>query len=85
MLPRQQVGCGWARNWEGIQLGQLTPTDQRDIPYRMTSCSAVKAWGKDEERGAFVVMAFVFSSHCDEGLEAVMEMAKHPLLMGSSD
>ena len=51
----------------------------------MMSCSAVKAWGKDEERGAFVVMAFVFSSHRDEGLEALMEMANHPLPMGSSD
>ena len=29
--PIQRVGWGWARGLEGSQLGQLTPTDQRDI------------------------------------------------------
>jgi len=26
------------RSWEGTELGQLTQTDQSDIPYHMTSC-----------------------------------------------
>jgi len=26
------------RSWEGTELGQLTQTVQRDIPYHMTSC-----------------------------------------------
>ena len=39
--PHQQAGWGCTRSWEGVQLRQLTPTDQRDIPYHMMSCSAV--------------------------------------------
>ena len=57
--PHQPVGWGCTRSWEGTQLGQLTPTDQRDIPYHITSFSAYKA-GK---RGTFGAMAFVFPSH----------------------
>jgi len=30
-------------------VGQLTPTDQRDIPYHTASCSAIKAGGREEE------------------------------------
>jgi len=30
------VNC--PRSWEGTELGQLTETGQRDIPYHMTSC-----------------------------------------------
>ena len=48
-LSHQQVHWGCPRSWEGTQLGQLTPTDQRDIPYHMTSCSAIKVTRK--ERG----------------------------------
>jgi len=46
-------------SWEGTQLGQLTPTGQRCITYRMTSCpvyelgeltwgAAMAAWGWTE-------------------------------------
>ena len=35
--PRQRAGWGCTRPWEGTQLGQLTPNDQRDIPYLMMS------------------------------------------------
>jgi len=31
------------------QPGQLTPTYQRNVPYRMTSCSAYKTGGKQKE------------------------------------
>ena len=49
--PHQRVGWG-CTSWEGTQLGQLTPTDQRDIPYHMMSCSAYKA-GEEEGRGGY--------------------------------
>lgn len=29
----------------GTQPGQLTQNDQRDVPYHMTLCSAIKLWG----------------------------------------
>jgi len=45
-LLLQQVGWGCTRSWDGTQLGQLTPPDQRDIPYPMASCSAYKVWGR---------------------------------------
>jgi len=32
-------------------MGQLTPGDQRDIPYRMTSCTAIKAGGRNKNEG----------------------------------
>lgn len=41
--PPQQVGCGWARGWEGTEPGQLA---RMDIPYHITSCSANKNWDK---------------------------------------
>lgn len=28
------------RNWEGTQLGQMTPAEQKDIPYHVGPCSA---------------------------------------------
>lgn len=43
-------------------LGQPTQTDQKDVPYRVTSCSAIKAQGKREAGGHVVVMTFVFPS-----------------------
>ena len=50
--PHQGVGWGCTRSWEGTQLGQLTPTDQRDIPYHMYDVMlSNKSWGKKEERG----------------------------------
>lgn len=45
MLPCQRIGWGSTRNWEGTQQFQLTPTYQRNIPYRMTSCSTIKLGG----------------------------------------
>jgi len=41
--PHQWAGCGWERSWEGTWPGQLTPTDQRDIPQIMMLCSEVRA------------------------------------------
>ena len=40
--------CQWecTRGWEGAQLGQLTSTNQRNIPHHMALCSAMKAGGK---------------------------------------
>jgi len=55
-LPHQQVGWGWARNWERAQLGQLTPADQTDIPDHIMSCSELKGGGKNEEGGMFGVI-----------------------------
>jgi len=51
------------RGWEGTQPGQLTPTDQRDIPYHITSRSAIKAGGKKEERRTFMIVAFVLPNN----------------------
>ena len=43
---QRPVGSGWTNGWEGTQLGQLTPTDQRDILYHMTPCWAIGGeWG----------------------------------------
>ena len=56
--PHQQVGWGCTRSWEGTQLGQLTPTAQRDIPDHMMPCSAYKAGRRRRKRGMFRVMAF---------------------------
>jgi len=40
------VGWRCTRSWEGTQLGQLSPADQRDIPDHMASRSAIKVGGK---------------------------------------
>ena len=61
--PHQPGGWGCPRSWEGTQPGQLTPTDQRDIPYRMTSCAAYKAGGRRRKGGTFGVMAICWSEH----------------------
>ena len=61
--PHQRGGWGCTRSWEGTQPGQLTPTDQRDIPYRMASCSAYKAGRRRRKGGTFGVMSFVFPSN----------------------
>jgi len=53
----QEVGRGHSCN-------SLTPDGQRDIPYHMTSCSAIKNAGGRRRKGeAFGVMVFVFPSH----------------------
>jgi len=38
--PHQQAGWGCTGSWDGTQLGQLTPADQNDMLYHMTSYSA---------------------------------------------
>lgn len=48
MLPHKQVGWGHRTSWEGTQLKHQTQSDQKDIPYHITSCSAIK-----EKRGGF--------------------------------
>ena len=61
--PHQRVGWGGTRSWKGTQLGQLTPTDQRAIPYHMVSCLAYKAEGTRRKEETFRLMAFVFPSN----------------------
>ena len=76
--PHQRAGWGCTRNWEGTQSGQLSPTDQRDIPYHMTSCSAYKAGGKRRNGGTFRGMVFVFPSNGYAWWSpAFLEMAEH--------
>jgi len=53
---------GCTRGWEGTQLGQLTPADQRDILYHVMLWSAYKAGGRRRKRRIFRVMVFVFLS-----------------------
>jgi len=48
-LPHQRVGWGCTRIWEGTQPGQLTAAGQTDMPYDMTSYSAIKCWGKKKQ------------------------------------
>jgi len=50
-LPHRQAGWGCTRTWEGTEPGQLTPKDQRDIPYHMMSCPAIKRGQKKKEGG----------------------------------
>ena len=84
--PHQQEGWGCTRTWEGTQLGQLTPTDQRDIPHHMASCSAYKAGGRRRKGGTFGVMAFVFPIHRYTWWSpAFLEMAEHLPANGSSE
>ena len=65
LTPAHQPG-GWGctRSWEGAQMGQVTPTGQRDTPYHVASCSAYKAGRRTCKGGAFRIMAFVFPSNC---------------------
>ena len=68
---------GWAGGWEGAQPGQLTPAGQRDIPYYMTSCSAIKSEGRRRKRGCSELRHFVFQSNrCVWWSPAVLEMAE---------
>jgi len=75
--PHQQVSSGCTRSWEGTQLGQLTPTDENNIPYHTMSCSACKAGERGRKWGTFGVMAFLFSSsHYAWWSPAFLEMAE---------
>ena len=76
--PTSEQAEGGTRSWEGTQPGQLTPTDQKDIPDHMTSCLAYKAGGRRRNRGTFGVTTFVFPSHCYAWWSpAFLEMAEH--------
>jgi len=63
----QLLMLAWAarctRNWEGTQPGQLTPNDQRDVPYHMMSCSTYKVGGRRRKRKTLGVTVFVFPSN----------------------
>ena len=50
LMPSQQEGWRGTGSWEGTQLGQLTQTDQRDMPDHRMSGSAYKL-GKKKEWG----------------------------------
>ena len=65
--PHQRVGWGCTRSWEGTQLGQLTPTDQKDVPYHMMSHSAIKTGGRTKKGGMFRVMALRMMKPCFPG------------------
>lgn len=57
LTPALRVGWGCMRSLEGTQPGQLTPTNQRDIPDHMASRSAYKAVGEGREE-TLEAMAF---------------------------
>lgn len=81
----QQVGLGWARNWEETQPGQLTKSTSSDSPCLTVPRSARKAQGKKKKRGKFGVMAFNFPrNHYLWWRHAFEEVAKHLPANGSS-
>lgn len=47
----QWAGRGCTRIWEATEPGQMTPSDLRDIPSHMTSCSAHRAGGQRRKAG----------------------------------
>jgi len=49
--PYQRGGWGCTSSRERTPPGQLTPTDQRDIPHCMTSCLEIKARGRRRKAG----------------------------------
>lgn len=61
--PSQQVGWEWLRSWKGTYLGQLSWVDQKDIQWRMTSCSAIKT-----ERRCFLGRLFSIIGKLDVSL-----------------
>ena len=77
--PCQRDGWECTRSWEGTQTGQVTQTDQRDIPYHMMSCSVYKELGgRGGGAAAFGVMVFVFpSNHYVWQSPAFLGMAEH--------
>lgn len=84
ILACQRVGWVYMRSWEVTQPGQMIPTDQRDILYHMTLCSAMKALGKNEEMGTSRVMMLVFpSNHHTWGSPTFLEVVKHLLTDGN--
>lgn len=71
----QQIGWCCSRGWEGTELGELTPADQRDVPYWMSSYSAYKA-GERRKEDMFREMVFVFPGHYMWWSSAFLGMAK---------
>lgn len=61
--PHQWGGWVGTRSWEWTQLWQWTPTNPRDVPYHMASCSTYKAEGRKVRGGAFRLMAFCLPNH----------------------
>lgn len=61
--PHQWAGSGCTRSWEGTQPGQVTSTDQRDIPGQMMPFSAYEWECEEGRRGDFRQMTFVFLTH----------------------
>lgn len=56
--PPQSVSWGWARAWEGTQLGQQTHSEQRDILYYTVvlsskNWSSGRRWGGGGGRAVF--------------------------------
>jgi len=47
-LPARRCG---AQGAERTETGQLTQTAQRNVPYHMAQCSAIKAGARKEEKG----------------------------------
>lgn len=81
LTPSHQKEC--TRRWEQTRLGQLTPSDPRDIPQKMLSVLAHKAEGRSVE-GTFGVMTFVYPINCNMSLmPAFLRMAELP--MGSGE
>lgn len=76
--PHQGGGWGSTRIWEGTQMGQLSPTDQKDIPDHKASCTVYKVGERRMEERKFGVIVFVFPGHCYMWWgPAFLEMAEH--------
>lgn len=52
------------RNWEGTQMGQQTPTNQKDIPAHTATWSADRAGGRRSKWEMFRVVLFVLPTFC---------------------
>lgn len=84
-LPVRRLGC--TRSWEGTLPGQLTPTNQRNIPsHLIPSDSAIKAGGKQEEVWHLVLwhLSSQVTIKRDEALLS-WKWLNVCLLMGTSD
>lgn len=69
---------GVGKSLGGDQLGQLTRTHQRDIPYHTMPCLAIRAKGKEEVASTFLITAFVFpGNHYGCRGPAFQEVAGH--------
>lgn len=82
--PHQKADWGSAGFWELAQLGQLTPTDKKDVTSLRASCSAHKGWGR--RRGHSEWWCFVSPSllMCYGGL-LFWRWLNNCLLMGSGE